>query len=216
MPEIVHSKINEIIDFWFEGVGDVQVINKNASPYNKWFKEDPKLDQIIKEKYEGDLVKAGRGEYREWENSAKGRLALILMFDQFARNMYRHKAGGYAYDHLAVKLALQSIEDGKDKELQLIERHFLYIPLMHSEDIKCQELSVKYYQELIDGCQKINPQNVSYYKYAFGFAKGHHDMVKRYGRFPYRNIALNRVSTPDELAFLKKNNAFRWNETKKK
>lgn len=213
MPEIT---IEEIIGFWFEGIDDQRQINKNASPYNKWFKEDPSLDRVIKEKYEGDLKRAGRGEFREWENSAKGRLALVLLFDQFPRNMYRHKREGYAYDHLARNLALRSVEDGQDRELQLIERHFLYIPFMHSEDIKCQDLSVKYYGQLIEDCRKINPLNVFYYESAYGYAQGHHNMIKQYGRFPYRNIALNRESTPDEKTFLESNSSFRWNAKEKK
>ncbi|MCK5180691.1 MAG: DUF924 family protein, partial [Candidatus Omnitrophica bacterium] len=104
------DKIDIILNYWFEGVNDATAIDKKALPFAKWFIKDKKLDEEIREQFESDLMKAADGEYKDWEGSAKGHLALILLYDQFSRNIYRDTPRMYAYDALALDLTLRTID----------------------------------------------------------------------------------------------------------
>ena len=193
-----------ILHFWFEGVTDGTLINKAAMPFRKWFAKNEKFDQQIRERFGGDLEAARDGKYRSWENSAHGRLALIILYDQFPRNMFRNSPKMFEYDSSALALALKTIRYGWDAQLSLIERTFLYMPLMHSEDLKVQKMSLEYFSKLILEAKERFSQNVPYYEYSFSFAKRHHDIIEKFGCFPHRNSTLGRVSTPEEIQFLTK------------
>ena len=194
--------IDDIHQFWFQGINDQTLIKNNQLPFKRWFMKDDALDQQIKISFEADLLNAVDVKYKDWEETLKGRLALILLFDQFSRNIYRASARMFAFDERASALALKTIKEARDKDLMLIERVFLYMPLQHSEDIRLQERSVTNFQSLIDESQFINPANTPYYKYTFDYARRHYEVIKRFGRFPHRNDILKRDSSPEELAFL--------------
>jgi len=194
----------DILDFWFQGVTDETLINKKSSPFSQWFNKNESFDQNIRERFEEDFKKAVGGQYQDWANSAKGLLALIILCDQFSRNMYRNSPQMFAGDSLALKLTLEAIQNGTDEQFSLIERTFLYMPLMHAEDLGVQNMSLECFSELIEECKVKNPRNVSYYEYSFDYAKRHQAIIERFGRFPHRNITLKRESTALELAFLKK------------
>ena len=134
-----------ILNFWFEGVTDETPINKGVMPFRKWFSKNEKFDQEIRERFGSDLSAAREGKYRSWENSAGGRLALIILFDQFSRNMFRNDPKMFECDSSALALTLLTIRDGWEGQLSLIERTFLYMPLMHSEDINVQKASLEYF-----------------------------------------------------------------------
>jgi len=182
-----------ILQYWFEGVDDSTAIDIKNYPFKKWFIEDEKVDQEICQQFKGDLLKAAEGEYKEWKDSPRGRLALIILFDQFSRNIFRDTEKMYAYDALALALTLQVVDQGKDQELMLIERAFLYLPLMHFEDIKLQKRSVECFTKLVEEIKIKNADNVHYYEYSLKHAKEHHDIVAKFGRFPHRDVILNRV-----------------------
>lgn len=198
------DKITEILDFWFEGIDDKTPIHKGAAPFNKWYKKDEKFDQEIRQRFEGDLVKAKSGAYKSWEDSGPGRLALIILFDQFSRNMYRGTPKMFETDSLALDLTMRSIKDFRDQQLQIIDRVFLYMPLQHAENHAAQETSLKQFQSLIDESQLKTPHNTAYYEYTLDYAKQHHAIIGRFGRFPHRNSILGRPSTAEESDFLKK------------
>lgn len=198
------DKVNEILDFWFEGISDGTLIDKEKPPVKKWFEKNPAFDNEIRNRFEGDLVQARQGKYKEWEKTAAGRLALIILCDQFSRNMYRDTKGMFESDPLALGLTVRSIKDGTAQELQLIERVFLCMPLMHAEDLKMQQLCVRCFEEIVEESQKKSPQNTGYFKYNLSYAQKHRDIIARFGRFPHRNRILKRTSTPEELGFLKK------------
>lgn len=197
------DKMTEVLNFWFEGADDQAAINKSASPFNKWFAKSEKFDGEIRSRFEEDFKKAQKGDYKSWEEPAAGRLALILFFDQFSRNMYRGTPEMFATDSPALSLTLRSFKDFRDMQLQLIERVFLYMPLMHAEDLTVQKQSVKSFQDLAEESRLKNPQNAFYYEYTLDYAKKHHDIIARFGRFPHRNAILKRASTPEEAKFLK-------------
>lgn len=186
------TRAEEILEFWFHAITDKTPINKDLSPFNMWFAKNAKVDFEICEKFEGDLNLAKMGKYKKWEETSEGRLALIVLFDQFSRNIYRGSAKAFEADPLALDVALRSIKEGVDRELQLIERVFLYMPLMHAEDLEMQKLSVQQFENLVGESKDKNPQNSSYFEYTLKFAKEHCAAIERFGHFPSRNAISNR------------------------
>ena len=198
------DRIQSILQFWFEGVDDLTPIDKGKRPFSKWFKGSKALDQEIRSRFEDDLNNARAGKYKEWEQSPRGTLALILFYDQFTRNMYRDTPRMYMADAPARELTLQLTSGQRERTLNLIERVFVYMPLMHAEDIQAQRLSVGYFAELVEESRGKNPGNTHYYRYSLDYANRHRAIIDRFGRFPHRNKILGRTSTPEEIEFLKK------------
>ena len=194
----------DILAFWFEGIDDPTPIDKGKQPFKKWFMKDAALDEGIRDRFEDDLNNALAGKYKEWEQSPRGALAAVLLYDQFTRNMYRDTLKMYVADAPAQELALQLTSGKKERTLSLIERVFVYMPLMHAEDIQAQRLSVGYFIKLVEESRKKNPGNTHYYNYSLDYANRHRAVIERFGRFPRRNKILGRTSTSEEIEFLKK------------
>jgi uncharacterized protein (DUF924 family) len=169
-----------VLDFWFREVAPRQ-----------WFTSSPELDELIRRRFGTWLDEARRGLHDGWAATPRGRLALILVLDQFSRNLFRDSAEAYADDAKAQRLAVEGIEARMDESLTLVERQFFYLPLMHAEDRELQALSVAKFRELEDEAVRI-----------LEFAEGHRAAVERFGRFPHRNAQLKRASTAEERAFL--------------
>ena len=196
------STPREIIDFWFEGVNDAERIDKNKNPFRKWFAKDDRFDEEIRDRFEEDLVRASGGDMDSWGETPEGRLARILLFDQFSRNMYRDTSQAFATDPLALDLSRRSVQDGLDMKLPLLQRIFVYMPFTHAEDSQSQEEGVRLFEELLEDCRRKNPANAGYFEYNLKFARMHRDIIARFGRFPHRNTMLDRPSTPQEKIFL--------------
>ena len=186
------ARSTAILDFWFEGVNDESVIDIKSLPYKKWFVKDVAFDKEIRHNFEDDLQKAADGAYKEWEQTPQGRLALIILFDQFSRNIYRDSEKMYAFDAIALELTLRTMEEGLDRQLMLIERAFFYLPLMHFEDVELQKKSVQNFEELVKEVKTKNADNAHYFEYSLKHAIEHHDTVAEHGRFPHRDSLLNR------------------------
>jgi len=186
-------RVEEILGFWLGGLTDKDKIAPGDAMVRRWFVADEKLDAAIRERFGADVEKAAGGQLDSWRDDPRGRLALIILCDQFSRNIFRDTARMYATDPLALELSLSSVEDGTDSRLTLIERKFIYMPLMHSEDISVQELSVRCFKKLVAASRTVCPCNTPYYEYTLGYARKHHDDVKRDGRFVYRDKILKRV-----------------------
>jgi uncharacterized protein (DUF924 family) len=198
------SKINAIHQYWFNDLSDDKVIDKKSHIVQKWFIKNRRTDIEIKTNFEEDLIRAAHGDYDDWEDSLKGRMALIVLFDQFSRNIYRDTPKMFATDPQALALSLKTIDENVDRKLSLIERVFLYLPLEHSEDMRVQELSVAKFGELVEDSQINSPFNTAYMEYTLEYAYKHLAIIKEFGRFPHRNVILDRASTPQEQEFLKK------------
>lgn len=196
--------LETVLSFWFEGIDDTVTINKQKPPFSKWFAKNRDFDRDIKNTFECHIRAAADGECKSWEATVEGRLALILLFDQFTRNAYRNTPDMFGCDPKAVELAKQTIMEGKDADLPLIYRVFLFMPLMHAEDLDDQELGVRIFRDLVDLSRRICPENTSYYEYTLDYAVRHRDIIKRFGRFPHRNAILDRKSTSAEELFLNK------------
>ena len=198
------NRIQAILQFWFESIDDTTPIDKGKQPFSKWFRAGKALGREIRQRFEPDLNNALGRECREWERSPRGALALALLYDQFTRGMYRDTPKMYMADALARELTLRLTSGRKERALDLIERVFVYMPLMHAEDIQVQRLSVGYFTELVGESRGKNPGNTHYYSYSLDYANRHCAIVERFGRFPHRNKILGRTSTPEEIEFLKK------------
>lgn len=171
----------DVVGFW-----------TTAGP-QKWFTKNPKFDQSIALKFEPVHYAASRGEYDTWATSAEGSLALLLLLDQFPRNLYRGSAHAFATDPKARQIARQAIGAGHDRTVEAILRPFFYLPFEHSEDMADQDESVRLFTQLKEETGDTE---------SLRWAELHRDIIVKFGRFPHRNPCLGRVTTPKEQAFL--------------
>lgn len=168
----------DILDFWF----------KEITP-DKWWAKSDAFDKVITEWF-GDAHKAAsQCELYPWRVTAHGRLAEIIVLDQFSRNIYRDSRLAFACDSMALTLTQEAIRVGADTALTAIERSFLYMPMMHSESLAIHDIAMQIYQ---DNGIETN----------FEFEKKHREIIEKFGRYPHRNKILGRESTAEELAFL--------------
>lgn len=171
----------EVLKFWCE----------TCQPED-WYRQDDALDAAIRDQFGDAVAAAQEGAFAEWEDSAEGMLALIILLDQFARNIYRGDGRSFAGDGRARKLARLAVERGFVTEYPMPERQFFLMPFMHSENLADQDAGIDLMQQYL---MPEGEQNVQH-------AHVHREVIVRYGRFPYRNDALGRDSTPQEQDFL--------------
>lgn len=194
-----HEKQNAVLNFWF-GEDPTQQINESE----KWFKKDDAFDAEIRSRFESWVQEAARGGFDSWSKTARGSLALIILLDQFPRNIYRGQPASFEFDPHARRTAEIALDHGFDQELSPIERSFMYLPLEHSEDLTAQNRSLELYEKLAAHA----PGNESkLLKGNLEFAKRHREIIERFGRFPHRNEILGRTSTQIETEFLKNPNS---------
>ena len=190
------SEYHEVLEFWFDGTADAP----DWSPEfrDAWFFSDPDFDATIKDRFGETHTRAARGDLDDWTGDPLSALALVLVLDQFPRNLFRGTAQAFATDQKALDVAVGAINRGFDKTVPKFARMFFYMPFEHSEALAIQERSLELFSALNDDS-------------LFGFAKDHHEVVARFGRFPHRNDILGRSSTPDEVAFMAgEGGAFHW------
>lgn len=192
------QQIDAILEYWFGHVEQTLLPSEHRTWV--WFSGDPKVDAEIKEKFYDDFIKAARGDLTEWEQAPRGMLALIILLDQFSRHIYRHGPQAFEQDRKALELCLRGIELQHDHMLSLMERVFFYFPLMHSENPEMQSLSLRAYEMLLG---LSFPETRPVFEKFLDYAIRHHEIISRFGRFPYRNETLGRASTHAELEFLK-------------
>ncbi len=178
----------EVVDFWFgredePGYGEFR---------EAWFRKDPEFDQQIRDRFEDLYEAAATGELDDWKKEARSCLALVILLDQFPRNMFRGDPRSYATDRKAQETAGYAVDRALDRELPPFQRMFLYMPFMHSEDLAHQRRSVELFRAL-GGEGEEAP---SYY------AVRHMEIIERFGRFPHRNEILGRQTTSEEAEFL--------------
>ncbi len=192
------DKIHEILTFWFGDLGRADLPTSDRT--NLWFGENEQLKKQMLGLYKEEYEKATHNELTQWADSPRGRLALIILLDQFSRWAHRDSADAFNYDEIAQELSMEGLEKKMDQSLTLIERVFFYIPLVHSEDPAKQEQSIQLFQNLVSLSMTETTQ---VYQLFLAYAYAHFRVIKEFGRFPQRNAILNRKSTPAEIAFLK-------------
>jgi uncharacterized protein (DUF924 family) len=177
--------------FWFGDGDDATAAREKSS---LWWSKDEAVDRAMRERFEPALQLAAARGMDGWRDTPQGLLALILLTDQFPRNIYRNTPQAFAFDPLALTWCKDGIDRGADRALRPIERVFFYLPLEHSESLHDQYLAVA----LFDKLREADSMYAGYHD----FAIRHRDIIERFGRFPHRNAILGRESTPEELAFL--------------
>ncbi|WP_373181691.1 DUF924 family protein [Halomonas campaniensis] len=170
--------VDEVIGFWFGELKPAQ-----------WFRKDPALDAEIAARFAALLEAAGRGELWSWRLSARGRLAEVIVLDQFSRNIHRDTPLAFARDPVALVLAQEAVAHRIDRHLDVAWRAFLYMPWMHSESLAIHDEALGLFDQ--PGLEE-----------SLRFEQRHRDIIARFGRYPHRNAILGRPSTPEELAFL--------------
>lgn len=195
-------KVQEILEYWFGALSTGDVYPEDKAKL--WFEGGDEIDKEIRERFEEQVKAATKNELDSWKTTPRGRLALIILVDQFTRNIYRGTPKAFAFDHIGQKLALEGIKESQDQDLLPIERVFFYLPLEHSEDLKIQEISVQKFRSVLP---LVQPENESHFKSFEEYAQRHYEIIKKFGRFPHRNKILSRESTPEEIEFLKNPNS---------
>jgi len=176
---VAPTSTDDVLQFWF---GEL-------TPED-WWRKDPALDRRISDRFGGTLAAAARCELYAWRATARGRLAEVIVLDQFSRNVHRDEAAAFGNDALALALAQEAVARACDLELPPAERAFLYLPWMHSESALIHEEALRLFAA--PGLE----QNLD-------FERRHKTIIDRFGRYPHRNAILGRPSTAEELAFLK-------------
>ena len=192
------STVDEVLEFWFGELRDDEPVASEKTAL--WWKKQASTDALIKLHFEQSVRSAAAGELDQWRDSALGRLALIILLDQFPRNIYRDTPAAFAYDSIARDTCLQGLGSGDDQRLKPIQRVFFYLPLEHAEDSALQARSVALFRKLVTD---VGADKAKGFKGYLDFAIKHQVIIDRFGRFPHRNAILQRDSTADELEFLK-------------
>jgi uncharacterized protein (DUF924 family) len=169
-----------VIQFWRDEIGR-----------RRWFDDDPALDATIRARFEPLWQRARAGALDGWQASVEGALALVIVLDQFPRNMFRGRAEAFATDPQALAAARRAVAAGYDRRVPDLLRPFFYLPFMHAEDLATQDECIALFAE------RLGPDT-----YNLPYARAHRDVIARFGRFPARNAALGRVSTLAETTYL--------------
>lgn len=180
-------RVTDVLEFWFGAPA-------SGAPRAIWFRKDSTFDAAVRTRF-GSLLELGlAGGLREWDDRAEGRLARIVVLDQFTRNAFRDTPRAFAGDSLALEAACALVASGRDRQLGGLQRWFAYLPFEHAESLPMQQESLRLFEALA----AEQPLRVD----ALEWARKHHAVIERFGRYPHRNAVLGRPSTPEELEFL--------------
>ena len=190
------ERIDEILSFWFDEPPEDE---DRPSGQELWFEKSARVDRTIERRFGRLVERALAGDLDDWASTGKGRLALILLLDQFPRNIHREQPDAYAGDEKALQLCFDGIDDGLDRQLPAVQRLFFYMPAMHAEDVDAQLASVEIFEEL---AEEVGEADKALCESFLEHARRHRDVVERFERFPWRNAILGRTSSPEESAYL--------------
>ncbi|MBI3798561.1 MAG: DUF924 domain-containing protein [Deltaproteobacteria bacterium] len=185
------SRVEDILTFWFDEPQDTQAYCEERRQL--WFGRDPQFDQDIRDRFIDDYQLAAERQLMDWQEAPRSALALLILLDQFPRNMFREDPRAFATDPLAREVATLLVQTGTDRQLLPVERMFVYLPFMHSESLAHQQESVALFQQLAQERSYLDSSS---------YALRHQAIIERFGRFPHRNASLGRPSTVEEHAFL--------------
>jgi len=194
------GEAEEVLSYWFpEDLvdADLETLRRHGK---RWMAGGPEVDREITERFGALLERARGGELDHWADTPRERLALIIVLDQFSRNIYRGSPLSYSQDNKALRLSLEGIELGMDRELRPVERNFFWLPLGHSEDLTLHERSVEHAEE---EAANASPHLRAMAEFGVSQARAARNVIARFGRHPHRNEILGRDSTPEELEYLR-------------
>ncbi len=188
---------DEVLEFWFGPLDARGRVDQRQM--DRWWRKDPSFDAEIRRRFLATHRAVVERQCESWLTNPRGRLAYVIVLDQFSRNMFRDTAEMFAFDARALAVARGGLAAGHDREFGPDQRSFFYLPFMHSEDLADQKQCVALYQAL---CEEVGGADRERVQYSLSFAIKHHDIVARFGRFPHRNALLGRTSTAEEKEFL--------------
>lgn len=198
-------RAHEVLEFWFGPRPFTAALI--AQRMRLWFGSSdapeliPQTDEAIRLRFGPLAAAAARGELVAWESSPRRRLALILLLDQFSRNIFRHRLRAYSQDRMALALTVSGMQLGAEAALDPVERIFFYMPLQHAESVEVQEESIAAFRRLMEEAPaELRPVFATVNDYA----RLHRDIIVRFGRFPHRNQALGRDTTHEEALWLER------------
>ncbi len=183
------ERVGEVLEFWFGRPGEAG----HGARREVWFKVDPAFDAEVAERFAALYESAARGGLEDWPEGPRAALALVILCDQFPRNLFRQSPRAFESDARALALARHAVERGFDQALTPIERQFLYMPFQHSEAADDQRRSVELFASIA---------HVAEGEKSLAHAIEHREVIARFDRFPHRNAVLGRTSTPEEQAYL--------------
>jgi uncharacterized protein (DUF924 family) len=190
---------DEVLRYWFgDGDGDDPELGRSKGPL--WFSRSEPTDADIRERFGEALEAAARGELEHWAATPRGRLALVIVLDQFSRNVFRGTPRMFTQDERARSHTHAALAAREDAALSLFERLFLYLPLEHSELLEEQRRCLALFEAMRDAAPPALRETAESF---VGYAHRHLDIIARFGRFPHRNATLGRTATPEEIEFLK-------------
>lgn len=197
MSEEDRARVSAVLELWFpkKEFGAPQI----DARMDLWFSESTELDARLRLEFIDDIKAASEQQLHHWAAEAESRVALILLIDQFRRNIYRGMPKAFSHDRIALKLAVEGIVTKLDKQLSPVHRVFFYMPLQHAESLRVQKKSVQVFSNLADSVSETLKQTFETFAQ---FAELHHDIIARFGRFPHRNAVLGRPNTPEEASYL--------------
>lgn len=204
------KEVSSVLDYWF-GLPEDAPIHAIPSDEKRqlWFKGSPEIDQEIKSRFGPLLERAAAGQLEPWLAEDQSALAGIIVMDQFSRNVYRGTPRAFALDHEAVRWSKLLVSMGRERRLRISERHFVYMPFMHSENMQDQEECVRLFKELAKECEAV-PELEKTIKMQIHYSQAHRDVISRWGRFPHRNAAVGRESTLEEIQGLQNGTISKW------
>jgi uncharacterized protein (DUF924 family) len=191
IPPDLPTEALAVLDTWF----GPDIVAGRGAPRPEWFRKDPAFDAGLRERFGALVARAQAGELAGWTGTPAGTLALIVVLDQFSRNIHRCSPSSFAGDARALALARGLMEAGLDRTLPPVARMFVYLPFEHSETLSDQDIAVERMGAL--GREDARLADLG------EWAEKHRVVIRRFGRFPHRNAALGRASTPEEEAFLR-------------
>ena len=201
MSDDLDQQATEILDFWF-GQNDGETVAEEIQ--DMWFGNGRLYDEKVRARFAHLLDPAGSGAFDAWGASAKGRLALIVLLDQFPRHIFRDRARAFGFDAKAREHCLAGLHAGQDQALSPVERTVFYLPLEHAEDLALQERCTALYTAL---CDDVSDAARERYETNLGFAAAHRDIIQRFGLFPHRSALIGRPLTDEHRAFLQEPNS---------
>ncbi len=194
---------DDVLTYWFGGWDDALPLPDDDPQTRRWWGREPEVDRVIQDRFGALLTELVHEGWREWSDSPEELLACVVVLDQFSRVVYRGQKEAFENDPRASLLTRRALDLGWSSALSPIQRTFLYMPLVHAEDRKVHAEAETLFRALVEEVERAGLARAGYYRGVLDHVAKHREIIERFGRYPHRNIVLERTSTPEELQWLR-------------